>query len=137
MIHQAILAVIRTVNSPCLLHMDQRCRSRQRSMSRRTAKKRPRQQQIQGTAWALCAQITVDELHAGSDWLMAGSEGDVENEERTAKINAHLQSLFGDQFQMIPVAVVFPTIMATFRMTKALSLALSLHPMHRTCLTLQ
>ena len=41
-------------------------------------KKRPRQQQIQGTAWALCAQITVDELHAGSAWLMAGSEGDVE-----------------------------------------------------------
>ena len=65
-------------------------------------KKRPRQQQIQGTAWALCAQITVDELHAGSAWLMAGSEGDVENEEeRTAKINAHLQSLFGDQFQIL------------------------------------
>jgi hypothetical protein len=33
--------------------------------------------------------------------------------------------------------VVFPTIMATIRMTKALSLALSLHPIHRTCLTLQ
>ena len=33
---------------------------------------------------------------------MAGSEGDVENEEeRTAKINAHLQSLFGDQFQIL------------------------------------
>ncbi len=32
---------------------------------------------------------------------MAGSEGDVENEERTAKINAYLQSLFGDQFQIL------------------------------------
>ncbi len=65
-------------------------------------KKRPRQQQIQGTSWALCAQITVDELHAGSAWLMAaGSEGDVENKERTAKINAHIKSLFGDQFQIL------------------------------------
>ena len=64
-------------------------------------KKRPRQQQIQGNSWALCAQITVDELHAGSDWLMAGSEGDVENEEKTAKINAHLQNLFGAQFQIL------------------------------------
>ena len=64
-------------------------------------KKRPRQQQIQGTSWALCAQITVDELHAGSAWLMADSEGDVQNEERTAKINAHIKSLFGDQFQIL------------------------------------
>ena len=52
-------------------------------------RKRPRQQ-IQGASWVLRAQITAD-----SDLLTAGSEGDVENEERTAKINAHLQSLFG------------------------------------------
>ena len=44
----------------------------------------------------MCAQITAD-----SDWLTAGSEGDVENEEKTAKINAHLQSLFGAQFQIL------------------------------------
>ncbi len=29
------------------------------------------------------------------------SEGNVENEERTAKVNAHLQSLFGAQFQVL------------------------------------
>ncbi len=64
-------------------------------------RKCPRQLQIQGNSWALVAQITVDQLHADSDWLMVGSEGDVENEERTAKINAHIQSLFGDQFQIL------------------------------------
>jgi len=57
-------------------------------------RKRPRQ--ILGTSWVLRAQITAD-----SDWLTVDSEGDVENEERTAKINAHLQSLFGDQFQIL------------------------------------
>ena len=92
MIHQAILAMIRTVNYPCLLHMDQRCGSRRRS---RTAEKRQRQQ-ILGASWVLRAQITAD-----SDWWTAGSEGDVENEERNAKINAHLQSLFGAQFQIL------------------------------------
>ena len=40
-------------------------------------------------------------MTADSDWLTAGSEDDVENEERTAKINAHLQSLFGAQFQIL------------------------------------
>ncbi len=64
-------------------------------------RKHPRQLQIQGSSWALVAQITVDQLHADSDWLTAGSEGEVENEERTAKINAHLQSLFGAQFQIL------------------------------------
>jgi hypothetical protein len=33
--------------------------------------------------------------------LTAGSEGGVENEERTAKTNAHLQSLFGAKFQIL------------------------------------
>ncbi len=100
MIHQAILAVIRTVNSPCLPHIDQRCRSRRRSRSRRNAENARANHKFEATknSWALVAQITVDQLHADLDWLMAGSEGDVENEERTAKINAHLQSLFGDQF---------------------------------------
>ncbi len=53
-------------------------------------------QQILGASWVLRAQLIAD-----SDWLTAGSEGDVENEERTAKINAHLQSLFGAQFQIL------------------------------------
>ncbi len=64
-------------------------------------RKRPRQLQIQGSSWALFAHITVDQRRADSDWLTAGSEGDVENEERTAKINANLPSLFGAQFQII------------------------------------
>ncbi len=55
---------------------------------------RPRQQ-ILGAPWVLRAQLIAD-----SDWLTAGSEGDVENEERTAKIKTHLQSLFGAQFQI-------------------------------------
>ena len=59
-------------------------------------RKRPRQKPIQGNSWVLIAQMTAD-----SDWLTAGSEGDVENEEKTAKINAHLQSLFGAQFQIL------------------------------------
>jgi hypothetical protein len=58
-------------------------------------RKRLRQLQIQGSSLVLRAQITVDQLHANSDWLTAGSEGNVENERKTAKINAHLQSLFG------------------------------------------
>ncbi len=90
MIHQAILAVIRTVNSPCIPHIDQRCRSRRRSRSRRNSENARTNHKFEGTA--LVAQITVDQLHADSDWLMAGSEGEVENEERTAKINAHLQT---------------------------------------------
>ena len=64
-------------------------------------RKRPRQLepqlQIQGNSWVLRAQITVAQLHADSDWMTAGSEGDVENKERGAKINTHLQSLFGAQ----------------------------------------
>jgi hypothetical protein len=65
------------------------------SPAQQDCRKRPRQQ-IQGASWVLRAQITAD-----SDWLTAGSEGDVENEEKTAKINAHLQSLFGAQFQIL------------------------------------
>ncbi len=57
--------------------------------SQQDCRKRPRQLQIQGNSWVLRAQITVDQLHADSDWLTVGSEGDVENEEKTAKINAH------------------------------------------------
>ena len=45
-------------------------------------------------SWVLHTQITAD-----SDWLTAGSEGDVENEERTAKINVHLQSLLVPSFK--------------------------------------
>jgi hypothetical protein len=65
------------------------------SPAQQDCRKRPRQQ-ILGNSWVLRAQITAD-----SDWLTAGSEGDVENEERTAKINTHLQNLFGAQFQIL------------------------------------
>jgi hypothetical protein len=68
----------------------------QESPAQQDCRKRPRQIPIQGNSWVLIAQMTAD-----SDWLTAGSEDDVENEERTAKINAHLQSLFGAQFQIL------------------------------------
>jgi hypothetical protein len=68
----------------------------QESPAQQDCRKRSRQIPIQGNSWVLIAQMTAD-----SDWLTAGSEGDVENEERTAKINAHLQSLFGAQFQIL------------------------------------
>jgi hypothetical protein len=73
----------------------------QESQAQQDCRKRPRQLQSQGNSWALRAQITVDQLHAESDGLTGGSEGDVEYEERTAKINVHLQSLFGAQFQIL------------------------------------
>ena len=66
------------------------------SPGQQDCRKRQRQIPIQGTSWVLCAQIT-----ANSDWLTADSEGDVENEEKTAKINAYLQNLFGAQFQIL------------------------------------
>ncbi len=65
--------------------------------------KRPQQPEliIQGNSWVSRAQITVDQLNANSDWLTTGFEGDVENDERTAKINAHTQSLFGAQIHIL------------------------------------
>ena len=68
----------------------------QESPAQQDCRKRPRQIPIQGNSWVLIAQMTAD-----SDWLTAGSEDDVENEERTAKINARLQNLFGAQFQIL------------------------------------
>jgi hypothetical protein len=52
----------------------------QESPGQQDCRKRPRQIPIQGNSWVLITQMTAD-----SDWLTAGSKGDVENEERTAK----------------------------------------------------
>ncbi len=49
-------------------------------------RKRQRQAQIQGNSWALRAQIIMDQLHADSDSMAAGPEGDVENEDRVTKV---------------------------------------------------
>ena len=64
-------------------------------------RKRPRQPQIQGSAWVLRGQITMDQLHTDSDLMTAGQEGDVENEERITKINTRLHDLFGAQFEFL------------------------------------
>ncbi len=50
----------------------------------------PAPKQIIGDAWVLHAQIIMDQLHAESDSMAAGPEGDVENEDRINKINTHL-----------------------------------------------
>ena len=64
-------------------------------------RKRPRQPQIIGSAWVLRGQITMDRLHADSDSMAAGPEGDAENEDRISKINTRLQGLFGAQFEIL------------------------------------
>ncbi len=53
---------------------------------------------IIGHAWILHTQIIMGQLHAYSDSMAAGPEGDVENEERITKINTHLQGRFGAQY---------------------------------------
>ncbi len=66
-------------------------------------RKRKDQPQIIGSAWVLHAQIIMDqhELHADSDSMAAGQEGDVENEDRIRKVNTRLQGLFGAQFEIL------------------------------------
>ena len=64
-------------------------------------RKRKHQPQIQGSAWVLRGQITMDKLHADSDSMAAGPEGDAENEDRISKINTRLQGLFGAQFEIL------------------------------------
>ena len=64
-------------------------------------RKRQRSPQIQGHAWVLRGQITMDQLHADSDSMAAGPEGNVENEDRITKINTRLQRLFGAQFEIL------------------------------------
>jgi hypothetical protein len=64
-------------------------------------RKRPRQPQIQGNPWVFRGHITVDELHADSDWTAAGPEGNDENEDKVTKINAYLQRLLGAQFETL------------------------------------
>ena len=43
----------------------------------------------------------MDKLHADSDSMAAGPEGDAENEDRISKINTRLQGLFGAQFEIL------------------------------------
>ena len=43
----------------------------------------------------------MDQLHADSDSMAAGPEGNVENEDRITKINTRLQRLFGAQFEIL------------------------------------
>jgi hypothetical protein len=62
---------------------------------------RKRQPQIQGNSWVLRRQITMDKLHADSDSIPAGPEGDVDNEDRVSNINTRLQGLFGVQFEIL------------------------------------
>ncbi len=64
-------------------------------------RKRPRQPQIIGSSWVLHGQITMDQLHADSDPMAAGPEGDVENEDRISKINTRLQGLFGTKLEIL------------------------------------
>ena len=64
-------------------------------------RKRPRQKQIIGHAWVFRGQITIDQLHANSDEMAAGPEGDVENEDIITKLNARLLGLFGAQFEIL------------------------------------
>ena len=64
-------------------------------------RKRPRQPQILGRSWVLHGQIAMDQLHADSDSMAAGPEGDFENEDRITKINTRLQGLFGAQFEIL------------------------------------
>ncbi len=64
-------------------------------------RKRKHQPQIQGSAWVLRFQITMDQLRSDSDSMAAGLEGNVENEDRITKINTRLQGLFGAQFEIL------------------------------------
>ncbi len=90
-IHQTFLAVIRTEFSVASSYGSevQDCRNRKH------------QPQIQGGAWVLRCQITMDQLHSNSDSMAAGLKGYVENEDRITKINTRLQGLFGAQFEIL------------------------------------
>jgi hypothetical protein len=64
-------------------------------------RKRLSQTQIIGSAWVLHAHIIMDQLHAYSDSMAAGPEGDVENDDRITTVNTSLQGLFGAQFEIL------------------------------------
>jgi hypothetical protein len=53
-------------------------------------RKSKHQPQIQGGAWVLRCQITMNQLHSNSDSMAAGLQGDAENEDRITKINTSL-----------------------------------------------
>ena len=63
-------------------------------------RKRPRHPQIIANSWVLLGQITMDQLHADSDSMAAGPEGDAENEDRIL-IYTRRQGLFGAQFEIL------------------------------------
>ena len=67
-IHQIVLTVIQMVNSLWLIRMDRRFSTNS------------------GKFWVLRGHITMDELHAESDWTAADSESNVKNEEIISKI---------------------------------------------------
>ncbi len=62
---------------------------------------RQSQPQIQGNTWVLHGQVTVDQLHAHSNWMAVGLASNVENVDRITKINTLLQHLFGAQFEYL------------------------------------
>ncbi len=64
-------------------------------------RKSPRRPQIQGNSWVLRGKITIDQLHTNSDWMVAGQEGEIENEDRITKLHTSLQGLFGAQFEIL------------------------------------
>jgi hypothetical protein len=64
-------------------------------------RKRQRQPQIQGNSRVLRGQITIDQLHTNSDWMVAGPEGKIGNEDRITRLHSRLQGLFGAQFEIL------------------------------------
>ncbi len=93
-IHQAVLAVIRTVNSRWLLRMGPWCRTTE------SANTNHRFKEVSGSyavrsAWISYIPIQIRWLRV---WTL---EGDVENEDRITKINTRLQGLFGAQFEIL------------------------------------
>ncbi len=56
---------------------------------------RLRHTQIIGSAWILHAQIIMDQLHANSDSMAAGQEGDVENEDIITKVVYIIYDIIG------------------------------------------
>ena len=83
------MAVIWNVNSSWLLHM---------GPGYRTAESARTNYKFKETPEAYAPPLMIDLLHAYSGWMAAGSEGDVENEDRITKVNTLLQGLFFPHF---------------------------------------
>ncbi len=95
-IHQTVLTVIRTVRSPWLLRMGTRCRTAESARANHKIGTNSRE-----LSSVLHGQITIDQLHTNSDWMVAGPEGEIENEDRITKLHSRLQGLFGVQFEIL------------------------------------